>query len=200
MGCFITDYSHQITRILAEHGRDITTSLAGTAQLTKAAFRLLATMSSFSETAALSVIREFDFSNPAIQDVNKRRLGTESDARSLFLRFVTALMHAISDAALKSLMLHDALWKVVFAGMGDDCAVVIAPFLRLLHTRLLTPSFTKSERIKFFKANVLVELASLYKVYRAHHTCCLSWYDRSLTRSLLVMTRSCCLSVRLSTT
>ena len=134
-------------------------------------------MSSFSETAALSVIREFDFNNPAIQDVNKRRLGTESDARSLFLRFVTALMHAISDAALKSLMLHDSLWKVVFSGLGDDCAVVIAPLLKLLQSRILTPNFTKSERLKYFKANVLVELASLYKVcaciYTIHHPYCI---------------------------
>ncbi|XP_068768385.1 nucleolar pre-ribosomal-associated protein 1 isoform X2 [Struthio camelus] len=135
-------------------------------RMSRVCLTLLSAMVAQGPDSARDVYSHFDFNNKFLSGlVKKRDKKGRPDVRMAYIQFALSFLIAGDDAILiQVLELKDFIPDILRSGIKEDKISTVNLLLSTLKTKVVqNKSVTKTQKVRFFTAEVLNHIASLYR-------------------------------------
>ncbi|NXW05576.1 NPA1P protein, partial [Fregetta grallaria] len=135
-------------------------------RVSRACLTLLSAMVAQGPDSARDVYSHFDFNNKFLPGLLKKRCkkgGT--DVRMAYIQFALSFLIAGDNAILTQVLeLKDFIPDILCSEIREDKVSTVNLLLSTLRTKVVqNKSITKTQKVRFFTAEVLIHIASLYR-------------------------------------
>ncbi|XP_068000598.1 nucleolar pre-ribosomal-associated protein 1 isoform X4 [Melanerpes formicivorus] len=135
-------------------------------KMSQVCLTLLSAMVAQGPDSARDVFSHFDFNNKCLPGLLKKRSKKEkADVRVAYIRFALSFLIAGDNAILTQVLeLQGFIQGILRTGINEDRVSTISLILSTLRTKVLqNKDVTKTQKVRFFTAEVLIHIASLYQ-------------------------------------
>ncbi|NXJ61965.1 NPA1P protein, partial [Rostratula benghalensis] len=135
-------------------------------RMSRVCLTLLSAMVAQGPDSARDVYSHFDFNNKCLPGLLKKRCkkGT-ADVRMAYIQFALSFLIAGDNAILTQVLeLKDFIPDILRSEIKEDKVSTVNLLLSTLRTKVVqNKSITKTQKVRFFTAEVLIHVASLYR-------------------------------------
>ncbi|XP_054247582.1 nucleolar pre-ribosomal-associated protein 1 [Indicator indicator] len=135
-------------------------------KMSQACLTLLSAMVAQGPDSARDVYSHFDFNNKFLPGLLKKRSKKDkADVRVAFIQFALSFLIAGDNAILTQVLeLKGFIPDILCSGINEDRVSTINLILSTLRTKVVqNKNVTKTQKVRFFTAEVLIHIASLYQ-------------------------------------
>ncbi|NXF01342.1 NPA1P protein, partial [Smithornis capensis] len=135
-------------------------------RLSRGCLMLLSAMVAQGPDSARDVYSHFDFNNKYLPALLKRRCKMgRTDVRMAYIQFALSFLIAGDNAILTQVLeLKDFIPDILRSEIKEDRVSTVNILLSTLRTRVVqNRNITKTQKVRFFTAEVLIHIASLYR-------------------------------------
>ncbi|KAJ7418039.1 URB1 ribosome biogenesis 1 [Willisornis vidua] len=135
-------------------------------RLSQGCLMLLSAMVAQGPDSARDVYSHFDFNNKYLPGLLKKRCKKgKTDVRMAYIQFVLSFLIAGDNAVLTQVLeLKDFIPDIFCSEIKEDRVSTINLLLSTLRTKVVqNKNITKTQKVRFFTAEVLIRIASLYR-------------------------------------
>lgn len=135
-------------------------------RMTRACLNLMSAMVTQGPDSARDFFSQFDFHNKFLSGLLKKRNKQGwPDVRMAYIQFAVSFLIAGDRTTIEQLLeLKDFIPAIFSTGIKEDRISTINLLLSSLQTKVVrNQNFTKTQKVRFFNANVLSQIASLYR-------------------------------------
>ncbi|NXO02201.1 NPA1P protein, partial [Rhinopomastus cyanomelas] len=135
-------------------------------RLSRGCFTLLSAMVAQGPDSARDVYSHFDFNNKSLPGLLKRRCKKgRTDVRMAYIQFALSFLIAGDNAVLTQVLeLKDFIPDILRSEIKEDRVSTVNLLLSTLRTKVVqNKNITKTQKVRFFTAEVLINIASLYR-------------------------------------
>ncbi|NXA14825.1 NPA1P protein, partial [Sapayoa aenigma] len=135
-------------------------------RLSRGCLMLLAAMVAQGPDSARDVYSHFDFNNKYLPGLLKRRCKMgRTDVRMAYIQFALSFLIAGDNAILTQVLeLKDFIPDILRSEIKEDRVSTVNLLLSTLRTKVVqNRNITKTQKVRFFTAEVLIHIASLYR-------------------------------------
>ncbi|NXP74212.1 NPA1P protein, partial [Ramphastos sulfuratus] len=135
-------------------------------KMSQACLTLLSAMVAQGPDSARDVYSHFDFNNKFLPGLLKKRSKKEkADVRVAYIQFALSFLIAGDNAILTQVLeLKDFIPGILRSEISEDRVSTISLILSTLRTKVIqNKNVTKTQKVRFFTAEVLIRIASLYQ-------------------------------------
>ncbi|NWS18019.1 NPA1P protein, partial [Pachyramphus minor] len=135
-------------------------------RLSRGCLTLLSAMVAQGPDSARDVYSHFDFNNKYLPGLLKKRCKKgRTDVRMAYIQFALSFLIAGDNAVLKQVLeLKDFIPGIFRSEIKEDRVSTVNLLLSTLSTKVVqNKNITKTQKVRFFTAEVLIHIASLYR-------------------------------------
>ncbi|NXD76883.1 NPA1P protein, partial [Halcyon senegalensis] len=135
-------------------------------RMSRVCLTLLSAMVAQGPDTARDVYSHFDFNNKFLPGLLKKRSKKgEADVRMAYIQFAVSFLIAGDNAILTQVLeLKDFIPDILRSEIKEDKVSTVNLLLSTLRTKVVqNKSITKTQKVRFFTAEVLIRIASLYQ-------------------------------------
>ncbi|NXX80858.1 NPA1P protein, partial [Urocolius indicus] len=135
-------------------------------RMSRACLTLLSAMVAQGPDSARDVYSHFDFNNKFLPGLLKKRCKKgRPDVRMAYIQFALSFLIAGDNAILTQVLeLKDFIPSILRSEIKEDKVSTINLLLSTLRTKVVqNKNITKTQKVRFFTADVLIHIASLYR-------------------------------------
>ncbi|KAF4103830.1 nucleolar pre-ribosomal-associated protein 1 [Onychostoma macrolepis] len=115
--------------------------------------------------AARDVFSQIHFSKGLISLARRRDKTGKPDVRMAYIQFVLSFLMSGDNTTIGQILeAKDFLYEILTSGLKEDKLSIVNLILSTLQTRVVqNKTITKTQKVRFFSASILGQIASLYK-------------------------------------
>ncbi|KFQ32136.1 Nucleolar pre-ribosomal-associated protein 1, partial [Merops nubicus] len=135
-------------------------------RLSRGCLTLLSAMVAQGPDSARDVYSHFDFNNKFLPGLLKKRSEKgRIDVRMAYIQFALSFLIAGDNAILTQVLeLKDFIPNILRSDIKEDRVSTVSLLLSTLRTKVVqNKNLTKTQKVRFFTAEVLIQIASLYR-------------------------------------
>ncbi|PKU36041.1 hypothetical protein llap_13656 [Limosa lapponica baueri] len=135
-------------------------------KMSRVCLTLLSAMVAQGPDSARDVYSHFDFNNKFLPGLLKKRCKKgRADVRMAYIQFALSFLIAGDNAILTQVLeLKDFIPNILRSEIKEDKVSTVNLLLSTLRTKVVqNKSITKTQKVRFFTAEVLIHIASLYR-------------------------------------
>lgn len=154
-----------VRRIVSKHMTLLQSSLySDNYRFVRQCLSLLSALVSQSADAARDVFGQMQFGKELCQLARKRDKSGKSDVRMAFIQFVLSFLMSGDNTTIGQILDTKELSEILSSGLKEDRLSIINLILSTLQTKVVqNKTITKTQKVRFFSASVLVQITSLYR-------------------------------------
>ncbi|XP_063202755.1 LOW QUALITY PROTEIN: nucleolar pre-ribosomal-associated protein 1 [Chroicocephalus ridibundus] len=156
-----------VKKLIHSHMKSVYAALySENPRMNQVCLTLLSAMVAQGPDSARDVYSHFDFNNKFLPGLlKKRRKKGISDVRMAYIQFAVSFLIAGDNAILTQVLeLKDFIPDILRSEIKEDKVSTVNLLLSTLRTKVVeNKSITKTQKVRFFTAEVLIRIASLYR-------------------------------------
>ncbi|NXG83836.1 NPA1P protein, partial [Stercorarius parasiticus] len=156
-----------VKKLIHSHMKSVYAALySENPRMNQVCLTLLSAMVAQGPDSARDVYSHFDFNNKFLPGLlKKRHKKGRSDVRMAYIQFAVSFLIAGDNATLTQVLeLKDFIPNILRSEIKEDRVSTVDLLLSTLRTKVVqNKSITKTQKVRFFTAEVLIRIASLYR-------------------------------------
>lgn len=154
-----------VRRIVSKHMTLLQSSLySKNYRFVRQCLSLLSALVSQSADAARDVFGQMQFGKDLCQLARKRDKSGKSDVRMAFIQFILSFLMSGDNTTIGQILDTKELSEILNSGLKEDRLSIINLILSTLQTKVVqNKTITKTQKVRFFSASILAQIASLYR-------------------------------------
>ncbi|XP_066508287.1 nucleolar pre-ribosomal-associated protein 1-like isoform X1 [Hoplias malabaricus] len=154
-----------VKKVVSSHMKLLQNSLAsGRHQLARQCLSLLAAMVSQGADCAREIFSGLNFNKTLLNLARIRDRAGRPDVRMSYIQFALSFLMCGDSSVIGHILDTKGFLSEIFTGLKEDRISVVSLVLSTLQTKVVhSTSISKSQKVRFFSASALTQIASLYK-------------------------------------